>query len=91
MIGRSQFEVFPDNPDAEDGGASGTDTMVAALERVVREGVGHAMPVTRYDIADEAGVFQPSYWRPVNEPVLDRDGNVTHVIHGVETVSEPAD
>jgi hypothetical protein len=87
IIGRSQFDVFPDNPE-HPGGASGTATMLAALQRAVREKVGHSMPVTRYDVADEHGVFQERHWRPVNEPVLDEAGNVTHVIHGVEEVTD---
>jgi hypothetical protein len=86
IVGKSQFEVFPDNPEHESG-ASGTATMLAALQRVVREKVGHSMPVTRYDVADEHGVFHERHWRPVNEPVLDQAGNVTHVIHGVEEVT----
>ncbi|GAB3760643.1 hypothetical protein FB382_003156 [Nocardioides ginsengisegetis] len=86
IIGRSQFEVFPDNPDDE-GDVSGTATMRAALERAVREKVGHAMPVTRYDVADAHGVFQERHWRPINEPVLDAAGDVVYVIHGVEEVT----
>jgi len=87
IIGRSQFEVFPDNPD-DGGDVSGTATMRVALDRVVREKVGHAMPVTRYDVADEHGVFQERHWRPINEPVLDEAGDVVYVIHGVEEVAD---
>ncbi|GAA3663337.1 hypothetical protein GCM10022237_24070 [Nocardioides ginsengisoli] len=85
VVGRSQFEVFPDNPD--DPEASGTATMLAALQRVLDEKAGHAMPVTRYDIADADGVFQARYWRPVNQPVFDESGAITHIIHGVEDVT----
>lgn len=87
IIGKSQFEVFPDNPDGE-GGHSGTATMLEALQRAVREKVGHSMPVTRYDLADEHGVFQERHWRPINEPVLNEVGEVTYVIHGVEEVTD---
>jgi len=86
VIGRNQFDVFPDNPDAPEG--SGREAMEAALQRVLDEGVGHEMPVTRYDIANESGAFQARYFKPVNEPVFDSDGNVTHVIHGVVDVTE---
>ncbi|GAB7006473.1 hypothetical protein JCM18899A_39460 [Nocardioides sp. AN3] len=85
VVGRSQFEVFPDNPDDPD--ASGTASMLAALSRVLEEKTGHVMPVTRYDIADADGVFQVHYWRPVNQPVFDENGAITHVIHGVEGVT----
>ncbi|TNM41915.1 hypothetical protein FHP29_08045 [Nocardioides albidus] len=85
VVGRSQFEVFPDNPDDPD--AAGTAAMRAALERVLEERAGHVMPVTRYDIADADGVFQMHYWQPVNQPVFDGTGEITHVIHGVEDVT----
>lgn len=85
VVGKSQFEVFPDNPDDPD--AAGTLAMLAALERVLEERAGHVMPVTRYDIADADGVFQMHYWRPVNQPVFDETGEITHIIHGVEDVT----
>ncbi|RNM11715.1 PAS domain-containing protein [Nocardioides pocheonensis] len=85
VVGRSQFDVFPDNPDAPD--AAGTAAMRSALQRVVDERTGHAMPVTRYDVADLDGTFEERYWKPVNEPVFDSDGEVSHVIHGVEDVT----
>jgi PAS domain-containing protein len=86
VIGRSQFEVFPDNPDDPD--AAGTAAMRAALERVLIEKTGHSMPVTRYDVADSSGVFREQYWKPVNEPVFDEKGEITHIIHGVEDVTD---
>ena len=86
VVGRNQFEVFPDNLD--DPASSGTASMVAALERVLKEKTGHVMPVTRYDIADADGVFQVHYWRPVNQPVFDASGVITHIIHGVEDVTD---
>lgn len=89
VIGRNQFDVFPDNPDAPQG--SGRRAMEAALQRVIDEGVGHEMPVTRYDIADASGAFQARYFKPVNEPVFDSAGIVTHVIHGVVDVTETHD
>lgn len=85
VIGRNQFDVFPENPDAESGSRA---AMEAGLQRAVDEKVGHEMPVTRYDLADEHGVFQTRYFKPVNEPVLDDAGEVTHVIHGVVDVTE---
>ena len=34
------------------------------------------------------GGFVERYWSPVNTPVLDADGRVTHIIHRVEDVTE---
>ncbi|WP_311208403.1 MULTISPECIES: PAS domain-containing protein [unclassified Aeromicrobium] len=85
VIGRYQFDVFPDNPDAPEG--AGRDAMQAAFERVLDERVGHEMPVTRYDIADASGAFQVTYFKPVNEPIFNADGQITHIIHGVVDVT----
>jgi len=86
VVGRSQFEVFPDNPDDPD--AAGTATMLAALQRVLTERAGHEMPVTRYDVADASGVFREHHWKPVNEPVFDGQGEISHIIHGVVDVTD---
>ena len=86
VIGKNQFEVFPDNPDDPD--AAGTATMLAALKRVLAEEAGHSMPVTRYDVADSTGAFREYYWKPVNQPVFDDHGEISHIIHGVEDVTE---
>lgn len=85
VVGRNQFEAFPDNPDDPD--ASGNATMLGAFERVLAEKTGHVLPVTRYDIAGEDGVFHERYWKPLNEPVFDGDGNIEYIIHGVEDVT----
>jgi PAS domain S-box-containing protein len=85
VVGRNQFDVFPDNPDDPD--ASGNATMLGAFERVLAEKTGHVLPVTRYDIADEDGIFRERYWKPVNEPVFGDDGTIRYVIHGVEDVT----
>lgn len=81
VIGKNQFEAFPDNPDDPD--AKGNATMLAGFQRVLDERVGHSLPPTRYDVADENGVFQERWWRPVNEPVFGSDGEIRYIIHGI--------
>ncbi len=47
------------------------------------------MALQRYDIpGGEAGTFAERYWSPVNTPVLDAEGRVTHIIHRVEDVTD---
>lgn len=86
VIGRNQFDVFPDNPDAPEG--AGRRAMEDALRRVIDEGVGHEMPVTRYDLANAEGHFEERWFKPVNEPVFDGDGKLIYIIHGVVDVTE---
>ncbi|MHC3469987.1 hybrid sensor histidine kinase/response regulator [Streptomyces sp. 7R007] len=87
IVGRPVFEVFPDNP--ADPAADGVANLRRSLEAVVAEGRTDTMALQRYDIpAGEEGAFTERYWSPVNTPVLDGAGRVTHIIHRVEDVTE---
>ena len=89
ILGRSLFDVFPDNPD--DLTATGTSNLRASLERVLKHRVPDAMAVQKYDIRRppaEGGGFEVRYWSPVNSPVLSDTGDVRYIIHRVEDVTE---
>lgn len=86
IIGRNQFEAFPDDPN--DPNAKGNATMLAGFERVVAEKAGHSLPPTRYDVADETGVHRERWWRPVNEPVFDGEGELIYIVHGIVDATE---
>ncbi|MFF0015491.1 ATP-binding protein [Streptomyces sp. NPDC005374] len=87
IIGRLIFDVFPDNP--EDPSADGVANLRRSLETVVASGRKDTMALQRYDIPTaEGGAFAERYWSPVNAPVLDAEGRLTHIIHRVEDVTE---
>lgn len=87
IVGQRVFDVFPDNPD--DPSADGVANLRRSLESVVATGRKDTMALQRYDIpGGEAGTFDERYWSPVNSPVLDADGRVTHIIHRVEDVTD---
>jgi signal transduction histidine kinase len=89
ILGRGIFDVFPDNPD--DPTATGVSNLRASLERVVQHRVSDAMAVQKYDIRrpeSEGGGFEERYWSPVNSPVFGPDGEVTHVIHRADDVTD---
>jgi PAS domain-containing protein len=91
IVGRSLFEVFPDNP--EEQGATGTANLRASLKRVLADGRPDTMAVQKYDIrrpASEGGGFEERYWSPVNAPVFGPDGRMLHIVHRVEDVTELA-
>ena len=48
------------------------------------------MGVQKYDIPKRDGTegFEVKYWSPVNTPVFDDKGSVSHIIHHVEDVTE---
>ncbi|MFZ5509261.1 MAG: EAL domain-containing protein [Pseudomonadota bacterium] len=87
IVGRSLFEVFPDNPDDHSG--SGVSDLRASLERVLRDRAQDIMGVQKYDIPRRAGEgFEVKYWSPVNTPVIGEDGAIAYIIHHVEDVTE---
>ena len=88
LIGRNLFEIFPDQPQASPGG---TQNLRHSLERVLRDGIAHQMPVQRYDLPRtpaEGGGFEERHWILLNSPLLDSQGRVTHIIHRVQDVSD---
>jgi PAS domain-containing protein len=85
VVGRSLFEIFPDNPD--DALADGVSNLYASLRTVVKTGHAHAMAIQRYDIRDADGQFVERYWRPVNSPIHDTDGVLIYLLHHVEDVT----
>jgi PAS domain S-box-containing protein len=89
IVGRGLFEIFPDNP--EDPNADGVRNLRASLQRVMAGKRSDRMPVQKYDIRrpeSEGGGFEERYWSPLNTPVLDDRGGVSHIIHWVEDVTE---
>ncbi|MBI3890506.1 MAG: PAS domain-containing protein, partial [Candidatus Wallbacteria bacterium] len=89
ILGRSLFEVFPDNPD--DPAATGTRNLRASMDRVRERRVPDAMPDQKYDIRRpeaEGGGFEERWWSPVNTPVFGPDGNFIYIIHRVVDVTD---
>jgi len=88
LLGRQLFEVFPDNPDTPD--AQGVRTLRASLEQVLTTGLPHEMARQHYDVPDpdRPGQFVERHWLPLNTPVLDAQGQVSHIIHAVTSVTE---
>ncbi len=89
IIGRSIFDVFPDNP--ADQSATGVSNLGDSLVRVVQQRVADVMAVQKYDIRrpeSDGGGFEERYWSPVNQPVLNPMGDVAYIIHRAEDVTE---
>ena len=86
LLGRHLFSAFPDNPD--DARADGVRNLRASLERVLATRRPDRMPLQKYDIARPDGVFEERWWSPLNTPILGPGGEVRHVIHWVEDVTE---
>ncbi|WP_375469479.1 PAS domain S-box protein [uncultured Nostoc sp.] len=89
VVGRPLFEVFPDNPD--DPNANGVQNLRASLSNVIKHRLPHTMAVQKYDIRrpeSEGGGFEERYWMVTNSPVFGENGEMTHIIHRAEDVTE---
>eukprot|EP01122_Echinamoeba_exundans_P006997 TRINITY_DN2071_c0_g1_i1.p1 TRINITY_DN2071_c0_g1~~TRINITY_DN2071_c0_g1_i1.p1 ORF type:complete len:742 (-),score=127.78 TRINITY_DN2071_c0_g1_i1:1060-3285(-) len=89
VVGKSLFEVFPDNPDAPE--ANSVARLRASLERVLVSRASDTMAVQKYDILTPVSgdrIFEERYWSPSNNPVFypgTRD--VRYIIHQAEDVT----
>jgi PAS domain-containing protein len=88
VVGKSLFEVFPDNPD--DALADGVSNLYASLRIVAQTGQAHAMAVQRYDIRNPDGEFIERHWQPINTPIHDESGLLIFLLHHVEDVTDQA-
>ena len=89
ILGRGLFDVFPDNPNDPD--ATGVTNLRASLNRVLANRAPDKMAVQKYDVRrppEEGREFEERYWSPLNSPVLNDRGDLTHIIHQVEDVTE---
>lgn len=89
IVGRGMFDVFPDNP--EEISATGVCNLRHSFESVLKYRIPHTMAVQKYDIRrpeSVGGGFEEKYWSPVNSPVFGANGEITHIIHRVEDVTE---
>jgi PAS domain S-box-containing protein len=89
ILGRHIFDVFPDNP--ADPAASGVTNLAASFQRVLQNKCADTMAIQKYDIqvpGRDRIEFEERYWSPLNTPVFDAAGDVSHIIHRVEDVSE---
>lgn len=82
LLGKHIFDAFPENP--KDPQATGVRRLRESLLRVIQTRTTDQVGLLQYDIPigeAEEGRFEKRYWSPVNSPVLDQEGKLTHVIH----------
>ena len=85
LIDKGLFDEFPAAPgDTEFTGKANID---ASLQHVIFNKESHTLPMLRYDIADDDGIFEEHYWVTTNKPVLDEQGNLLYIIHTVENIT----
>lgn len=86
IIGKSLFDVFPDNPNSS---VKNEAALMASLMKVVNHKIYDAMPIVRYDIpGQDANKFNVRYWSPENYPMLDKNGQLLFIMHTAIDVSD---
>jgi PAS domain S-box-containing protein len=88
LLGQNVFVAFPDNPG--DPHATGTVNLRASLIHVLETRSPHTMAPQRYDIvvSDASGTrFEERYWSPVNIPIFNSEGKLTHILNRSEEIT----
>lgn len=86
LEGRSFLEFLLSevaNPDL-----NGYEAQKKSLETTLATKQPDSIDRIRQDVANKAGGFDERYWRILNVPVLDEDGNVESIVHKAENVTD---
>ncbi len=86
LIGKGIFEVFISNPN--DPLDTGEANIRASLELVLQTREPDHLAVQRYDSKLEDDSYIKRYWRSSNSPVLTGKGEVSHIMHTTEDITE---
>ncbi len=89
ILGRTIFDVFPDDPDDPD--PEGEAALRASITRVGSKGVSDAMGILRFPIPRPAHLgdgHEERYWSIVNAPIRDASDRIALVVHRVEDMTE---
>ncbi|MBF0207021.1 MAG: PAS domain S-box protein [Oligoflexia bacterium] len=90
IIGRGILEVFPD--DSNDLETRAVDQVRFSFNRVMQTRTTDTMSAFKYSILSAAakhdGLSSERYWRVINKPFIAPDGNITHIFHRAEDVTE---
>lgn len=85
LLGKNVFEVFPDNEAHESKGAK---ILKNSLQKVIKTQDTDSLGIISYEVWNPGlSKFEERYWSTVNSPII-KDGEVTHIIHKIEEVTE---
>jgi PAS domain S-box-containing protein len=88
LTGVGIFEAFPPNPlDKKE--LENKKSLMRSFTKVIKNKKEHQIKVQKYDIINpKTGTFEEKYWRPLNKPILDKDGNVIFILHYSEDITK---
>ena len=82
VLGRHVFDAYPAG--SSDSDVANIAKLRSSFERVLEQRTAEQIDFLRYDIptaADGTGPFERRYWSPINTPLMDERGDVTHILH----------
>lgn len=83
LIGKGIFEGFPPNPDSP----QDIEALIASFHEVMTIKKRLTLSVQRYDFPAEGNSFVNRFWRIVNTPVLNHQGDVAFIINTGEDIT----
>lgn len=83
ILGRAMFDAFPADRESE-----GYRLLSASFDRVLRTGESDELALIRYDIDRGDGTMDARYWSATHTPLLDDQGQVTHILQHTVDVTE---
>lgn len=85
LLGKNVFDVFPDNSAT---GLKGAKFLKQSLQKVLKTQETDTLGIVYYEVWNpDLKKFEERYWSTVNSPII-RNGEVTHIIHKVEEVTD---
>lgn len=87
LVGKSLFEVFPDNPD--DASENSVSILSNSLLKTLTTGTVQELPCQKYYIPiPDANKFETRYWQAKNTPIFNDSGSVEYILHTTEDITQ---
>lgn len=88
LVGRGVFQSFPE--DATVPGSADEEALRASYTEVVEHERPSSVGTIRYDMTseDSGGEYTERYWSSRSLPIFDEDGELLHILHRVDEVTD---
>jgi PAS domain S-box-containing protein len=83
LIGKGVFEAFLPNPASPED----SEVLMASFEEVIATKKVSNLPVHRYDVKDNLNLYVNKFWKIINSPVIDHEGNVIFIVNSVKDIT----
>lgn len=84
LLGKSLFDIFPDNLESPAGRHSALNAFMEVIEK--KEKVD--LPIYKYDIFSyKTSKMEPLYWSNSNQPVFDGAGEVAYIVNTTTSIT----